>query len=29
MGILLMAYAGVGYLAYTRWERVRSQLYNS
>ena len=29
MGILLMAYAGVGYLAYTRWERVRSQLYNN
>ncbi len=28
-GLLLMAYAGVGYLAYTRWERVRSQLYNS
>ena len=28
-GILLMAYAGVGYLAYTRWERVRSQLYNN
>ena len=27
--ILLMAYAGVGYLAYTRWDRVRSQLYNN
>lgn len=28
-GLLLMAYAGVGYLAYTRWERVKAQLYKS
>ena len=27
LGIVMMAYAGIGYLAYTRWERVRSQLY--
>jgi hypothetical protein len=26
-GFLLLAYAGIGYLAYTRWERVRVQLY--
>lgn len=25
----ILPYAGIGYLAYTRWERVRSQLYNS
>ena len=27
LGIVMMAYAGIGYLAYTRWERVRAQLY--
>ena len=27
LGIVIMAYAGIGYLAYTRWERVRAQLY--
>ena len=27
LGALLMAYAGVGYLAYTHWERLRAQLY--
>ena len=27
IGIVMMAYAGIGYLAYTRWERVRAQLY--
>lgn len=26
-GFLLLAYAGIGYLAFTRWERVRAQLY--
>jgi hypothetical protein len=24
---VMMAYAGIGYLAYSRWERVRAQLY--
>jgi hypothetical protein len=27
LGIVMMAYAGIGYLAYSRWERVRAQLY--
>jgi hypothetical protein len=27
MGGVVIAYAGIGYLAYTRWERVRAQLY--
>jgi len=27
LGLVLTAYAGIGYLAYTRWERVRAQLY--
>ena len=27
LGALLMAYAGNGYLAYTRWELVRAELY--
>jgi hypothetical protein len=27
LGTVIMAYAGIGYLAYTRWERVRAQLY--
>jgi hypothetical protein len=27
LGLIIMAYAGIGYLAYTRWERVRAQLY--
>jgi len=27
MGTVMIAYAGIGYLAYTRWERVRAQLY--
>ena len=26
-GLVVIAYAGIGYLAYTRWERVRAQLY--
>lgn len=29
LGLGIMTYAGIGYLAYTRWERVRSQLYNT
>lgn len=29
LGLGIMVYAGIGYLAYTRWERVRSQLYNN
>ncbi len=27
LGFLLVAYAYIGHLAYTRWERVRAQLY--
>ena len=27
LGIVMMAYAGIGYLAYTHWDRVRAQLY--
>lgn len=27
LGIFVMAHAGIGYLAYTHWERVRAQLY--
>lgn len=27
LGLGIMAYAGIGYLAYTHWERVRAQLY--
>ena len=27
LGTVMIAYAGIGYLAYTRWERVRAQLY--
>jgi hypothetical protein len=27
MGTVMIAYAGIGYLAYTHWERVRAQLY--
>ena len=27
LGGVVMAYAGIGYLAYTHWERVRAQLY--
>ena len=27
LGGVVMAYAGIGYLAYTHWERVRTQLY--
>jgi hypothetical protein len=27
LGGVVMAYAGIGYLGYTRWERVRAQLY--
>ena len=27
LGLIIMSYAGIGYLAYTRWERVRAQLY--
>lgn len=27
LGLIIMAYAGIGYLAYTHWERVRAQLY--
>jgi hypothetical protein len=27
LGLCIMTYAGIGYLAYTRWERVRAQLY--
>ena len=27
LGICVMAHAGIGYLAYTHWERVRAQLY--
>lgn len=29
LGLGLIVYPGVGYLAYTRWERVRAQLYKS
>lgn len=27
LGIVMLAHAGIGYLAYTHWERVRAQLY--
>ena len=27
LGLVIMTYAGIGYLAYTHWERVRAQLY--
>ena len=27
LGLWLIAYAGVGYLTYTRWERIRAQFY--
>ncbi len=27
LGLIIITYAGIGYVAYTRWERVRSQLY--
>ena len=27
LGLCVMAHAGIGYLAYTHWERVRAQLY--
>jgi len=27
LGGMVIAYAGIGYLTYTRWERVRAQLY--
>jgi len=27
LGLSIMAYAGIGYLAYTHWERLRAQLY--
>ena len=29
LGIAIMAYAGLVYLAYARWERVRAQLYKA
>ncbi len=29
LGLGLIVYAGIGYLAYTRWDRVRAQLYKS
>lgn len=27
LGLIIMTYAGIGYLAFTRWERLRAQLY--